>query len=341
MTIRGGLNSFLTVTMLAALSSVGQISGAADAVPASKFLDSIGANSAIDRRGESLAKSIECTKYLGLRWFRSGVENNPSIQDFIELHKQTGARFSWGTLSGGTDLPKLFATAHELAAADALLAFEGPNEPNNWGITYNGQTGGKNASWVSVASLQRDLYKGVKSDPVLKKYPVWGISENGAEEDNVGLQFLTIPKGANCVMPDGTRYADYANVHNYVFHPNSPKVEDNKTWNAADPTSATDAGPRPLHGATFSFTAKLTTRVGVMVPATPRGNRLELWDRATDRRWPLPWPPVEMTGAMPGAAAGDPAAVNPVGPASAPAGSLLPVAPVAPQRVGDAGPASQ
>jgi hypothetical protein len=107
------------------------------------------------------------------------------------------------------------------------------------------------------------------------------------------------------------------------------------------PEPTPDAGPRPLHGVSFSFTAKLTTRVGVMVPATPRGNRLELWDRATDRRWPLPWPPVEMTGALPGTGAGDPAAATPAESAVAPAGSLLPVAPVAAQRVGDAGPASQ
>jgi len=37
-------------------------------------------------------------------------------------------------------------------------------------------------------------------------------------------------------MPDGTQYADYANVHNYVYHPNAPGLEDNKTWKAADPT---------------------------------------------------------------------------------------------------------
>jgi hypothetical protein len=35
---------------------------------------------------------------------------------------------------------------------------------------------------------------------------------------------------------------------------------------------------------------KLTTRIGVMFPRTSRGTRLELWDRATDRRWPLSWP---------------------------------------------------
>jgi hypothetical protein len=39
------------------------------------------------------------------------------------------------------------------------------------------------------------------------------------------------------------------------------------------------------------FEPGLTTRIGVFFPATKRGTRLELWDRATDRRWPLPWPP--------------------------------------------------
>lgn len=42
---------------------------------------------------------------------------------------------------------------------------------------------------------------------------------------------------------------------------------------------------------------KLVTRIGVLFPATSRGTRLELWDRATDRRWPLPWPPEEHTAA--------------------------------------------
>jgi len=41
------------------------------------------------------------------------------------------------------------------------------------------------------------------------------------------------------------------------------------------------------------FEPGLKTRIGVLFPATKRGTRLELWDRATDRRWPLPWPPRE------------------------------------------------
>lgn len=229
------LSSLLATTLALPL---GAAAAQTTAIRASDFLNSIGTQSAISVRGENFQKTLECAKYLGIRWFRGGVEGNVPIQQYIDLHQQAGLRFSWGLGSGGTDLTKLIETARPVAAAGALLAFEGPNEPNNWGITYGGQTGGRDQSWVPVANLQRDLYQAVKSDPLLREYPVFSISENGAEKDNVGLQFLTIPKGAGTTMPEGTRYADYANVHNYIYHPNSPNVEDNKTWNAADPGPA-------------------------------------------------------------------------------------------------------
>ncbi len=208
------------------------------AIPATDFLSSIGANSAIDTRGEKIERTIECARYLGLRWFRSGIEGDPWLDDFIRLHNVAGVRFSWSPGSGGVNLEKLITTGRRMAAAGALLAFEGPNEPNNWGVTYGGEAGGKNLSWLPVAKLQRDLYARVKSDPVLKAFPVWSITEGGAETDNVGLQFLTIPPGAGTLLPAGTKFADFANVHNYFYHPNSPGVEDNKTWNASDPGPA-------------------------------------------------------------------------------------------------------
>jgi hypothetical protein len=46
-------------------------------------------------------------------------------------------------------------------------------------------------------------------------------------------------------------------------------------------------------GSVPSLTQKLRTRIGVVFPATRRGTRLELVDRATGRRWGLPWPPDE------------------------------------------------
>ncbi len=208
------------------------------AVAASDFLDSIGTQSAISRRGESFEKTVECVKYLGARWMRAGIEGDVPMEELRKLHEETGVRYSWGFGSGNADLPKLIATAHEVAAMGALLAFEGPNEPNNWGIMYRGRKGGRDETWVPVAELQRDLYTAVKSDPALKMYPVWGISEEGAESDNVGLQFLTIPPDAGTLLPAGTRFADCANVHNYIYHPNAAGLEENKTWKSADPTSA-------------------------------------------------------------------------------------------------------
>ena len=212
--------------------------------PTAAFLDSLGINTTFPDRGQPLNRTIAMVRYCGFRWVRGGIEgltdHGPTtVQTYLDLHRATGVRFSWGLVSGGTDVHKLIETAHVLAKADALLAFEGNNEPNNWGVTYQGQTGGGHApSWRAVATLQRDVYRTVKADPLLARYPVWSMSEVGAERDNVGLQFLTLPPGANALLPAGTVYADAANCHNYIYHPNSPVPVDNNTWNAADPTAA-------------------------------------------------------------------------------------------------------
>jgi hypothetical protein len=89
-------------------------------------------------------------------------------------------------------------------------------------------------SWLPVAELQTDLYSAVKNDPELSRYPVFHVSEGGAETDNVGLQFLTSPAGAGTLLPEGTQLADYANAHNYVCGVRTGYV-DNQAWQAADP----------------------------------------------------------------------------------------------------------
>lgn len=211
------------------------------AVATNDFLDSIGVVTSFPNRGQPLAQTIRMIRYCGFRWVRAGIEGlsykgPTTMQTFLDLHRETGVRLSWGLVSGGTDVKKLMETGKVLAEAGALLAFEGNNEPNNF--AYHDEKGGRDSPWVAVAKLQRDLYQAIKSEPALAKYPVWSISEPGAEGDNVGLQFLTIPPGAQTLMPDGTQYADYANVHNYIYHSHSPYPADNKAWDAADPTAA-------------------------------------------------------------------------------------------------------
>lgn len=232
---RIGLWLLLTFCGAGIISARHVIENGERAIPANEFLNSIGVNSSISKRGENLQETIGFAKYLGVRWFRTGYEDNVDLQDLKKLHEETGVRFSYGLLSGGNDIERLIRDAAYLASAGALLALEGPNEPNNWGITYQGQSGGAKKSWLPVACLQRDLYRAVKNHRVLKGYPVFHLTENGAQTDNAGLQFLKIPENANTSMPPGTQYADYANCHNYVCHPSWPGIHDNQTWMSADP----------------------------------------------------------------------------------------------------------
>jgi hypothetical protein len=135
------------------------------------------------------------------------------------LHREAGVLIDFGPGSAATDpeIAKTIDACKKLAEAGALLGIEGPNEPNNFGgVTYHGQNSDKIKSWVPVANFQRDLYQQVKSDLLLSKYPVYGVSEPGAEDDNSGLQYLTIPNGAHTTMPVGTKFSDFLNCHNYV-----------------------------------------------------------------------------------------------------------------------------
>jgi hypothetical protein len=198
------------------------------AVSADMFLSSLGVNTHVDQ-GVSGGSYIAPLRYLGVRNIRDLARHWPQFQ---LINRQTGVRLA---LVGEGDLDGTISIGKALAASGALMAFEGPNEPNNFPIMYNGESGGGMGSWVPIAKFQEALYQAVKSSPDLQNYPVFSVSETGAEIDNVGLQFLTIPSGAHTTFADGTQYADFANTHNYVSSTRKIHV-DNQAWNAADPT---------------------------------------------------------------------------------------------------------
>jgi hypothetical protein len=196
-------------------------------VSADDFLSSLGVNTHVDQ-GVSAASCVQLLNYLGVRNIRDGLRH---VSQTLLIHRETGIRINLG---GARDPRTMVSVGKTMAASDALLSFEGPNEPNNFPITYNGQTGGGSGSWAAVAQYQKDLYRAIKAEPDLKNYPVFAVSEAGAETDDVGLQFLTIPPGAQTTFPEGTQYADYANPHNYVTSTRKIYV-DNQAWKAADP----------------------------------------------------------------------------------------------------------
>jgi hypothetical protein len=205
------------------------------AIPVGDFLDSMGVSSHVGIGLDDATTSATAIAYLGVR----NVRENSSpfhVQDWIAMHKSAGIRVC---LLTDNDLSSTLDVAKQLSAAGALLAVEGPNEPNNWPITYQGQTSTKTTS-MPVAAFQRDLYAAVKGDASLKDIPVFHSSEaGGAEPDNVGLQFLTIPNGAGTLMPAGTKYADYANIHDYLYR-HMRQAVDNVAWKAFDPTLNAD-----------------------------------------------------------------------------------------------------
>ena len=210
------------------------------------FLSSLGICTHVDQ-GYDASRYEQPLRYLGVRNIRDGASNLPGL---LMLHARTGVLVDLF----GADVSGLRVAARTLAQADALLSIEGPNEPNNFPIIYNGRQGGgtsmrwlpgwtpewlmallpDDASWLPVAQLQKDLYSAVRSDPELSRYPIFHVSEGGAETNNAGLQFLTIPAGAETLLPDETRFADYANAHNYVSGIRVGYV-DNQAWQAADP----------------------------------------------------------------------------------------------------------
>jgi len=204
------------------------------AVSAHDFLNSMGVCTHIAQGIDNPTNVAACLSYAGIRNLRDdGSARAATVQGWIHVHDACGAKVCLLPING--DIARSLAVYESLAAAGTLLAAEGPNEPNNFPVTYGGSASSGSNS-LPVAWFQRDLCRAVKTDPKLAGIPVFAPSEaGGSQPNNCGLQFLTIPRGAGTLMPDGTVYGDYANTHNYVCDHLS-NVCDNNAWGAEDPS---------------------------------------------------------------------------------------------------------
>jgi len=239
------LTFFLLTLLFSSFSLVrAQSLQTVQAVPANDFLKSIGVNTSIDSRGEYFVNTKACAAYLGFRYIRGASTGSKLIQSY-QLFNQYHIRFT--IMLGAADgIADALEAGHEIAteiSPDALIGFEGPNEPNNWPITYNGVTSpGTSNNYKQLAIYQRDFHAAVKADSVLKNYPVWSMTDGaGAQQQNFGLQFLTVPdgvgrgpNGVDASVADGTAYSDVACVHNY-FCVSWLQGTNNWTWVGADP----------------------------------------------------------------------------------------------------------
>lgn len=212
------------------------------AVATNDFLSSLGIS------GGTTDMTAERLKYLGVRLCRCGsTEGGVTGDQVVRIAQAGNVKVIWGIKSGfndtkGDSIQKEITNVTKVAQAGYLLGIEGPNEPDIFTLTYQGATNANGASWEPVAKLQRDLYAAVKANSVLGKYPVFHLTHNGGESNNVGLQWLKIPSGAGALLPDGTTYADYANVHNYAIWKDSKAPDDNIAWRAASSTDNQTSG---------------------------------------------------------------------------------------------------
>ena len=209
---------------------------AVTAVPASRFLDSIGVCSHMTQGLDAEPNVATCLTYAGIRNVRDDGSIDPkAIKNFIDLHAATGAKLCLLPPSAN---PADWPTQYDAVAdAGALLAVEGTNEPNNEPPTFGGQKS-SNTTAMPTAKFQAALYAFAKADSHLQGIPVFGSSESGGSEpDNVGLQYQTIPTPLpeGVLMPAGTPYSDFANTHNYIIGNGITKPVDNIAWQAEDP----------------------------------------------------------------------------------------------------------
>jgi hypothetical protein len=204
-------------------------------VRANDFLNSLGACTHIIQGIDTPGQVIAALQYSGLRNIRDDATHDPAMHaNLCAIHTTTGAMVDELPIvdSDPKNIQESLTQYEALAACGAILDVEGPNEPNNFNFTYLGNTCSTSGSFGACARYQAALYQAVKADPKLAGVPVWSMTEPAAEPDNQGLQFLTIPIGADTVMPGGTIFADVANLHNYVQGNGQTAIADNQAWYA-------------------------------------------------------------------------------------------------------------
>lgn len=164
------------------------------AITASQFLDSLGINTHFNHTDKSSAYSYVTTmeselQYVGIRYARDYLASSlPTLQ---KVHQDIGTKFDIiADANPLTEVPVLQANT-------ALLEeVEGPNEINNWPITYNGTTG-----ITAATSFQSDWYKKMKSTAGMS-----GFSFNNLTVSNTGYISQIGNLATTC---------DYANSHIY------------------------------------------------------------------------------------------------------------------------------
>jgi len=168
------------------------------ATHASAFLDTIGVNTHLSWAATpyaNLAQVADQLNYIGIRKLRDDFALNRRSYEAVGALMAQGFKFD--LISGG-DLTTFVPAVRELATAHpgGVVAIEGPNEVDGWGVRHAGLKG-----YPAAICYQHDLFTMIRRDPVLDRVPVYNLT--------VAAVTSSRPLG------DLSAYADYANVHLY------------------------------------------------------------------------------------------------------------------------------
>ena len=133
------LVSFFAMALVPATSEGGSV-----AMRASDFLNTLGADTHLIEGLETPAAVIAGLRYTGVRNLRDDATRDTSkISKLCAIHRATGAMVDELPIVD-SDSPNNIANTRaeyeQLAACGAMLAAEGPNEPNNFNFNYKGKS---------------------------------------------------------------------------------------------------------------------------------------------------------------------------------------------------------
>jgi serralysin len=211
-----GLERLVRAAFGAATIAMGMQGARAQPVPlvqelsAEAFLDTIGINthmSAADTgpTGTSYGNVdavIRELAFIGVHHARDILLIGKNLGKIEMIHEKLGIGFDlvydyYGVDGGSSTIANALSNVEHDAAF--IEAIEGPNEPDQFGLHYNGLTRAP-----AVMAAQRALYQAVKGDPKLSSIPVFCTA------------FSYPAGGLAAVIGNLAPYCDYSASHDYV-----------------------------------------------------------------------------------------------------------------------------
>lgn len=216
------------------------------AYPVSAFLSSLGVNTHLSYTQGTYGNGsgdLTALQYLGVKKIRDTwayTSAGQTILNSLAINGIQATFFANSTISTVLNALAVLETAHP----GIVLAIEGPNETNNFPISFNGQS-----SPLADIPYQAALYSAVKANSVLSAKPVYYYTGNYTAGTLAGL-------------------ADYANGHPYPTGNNggdqpSPRIDSEYTGHFSMPLSSyarvgTETGYTTVNGIDQATQAKNT-----------------------------------------------------------------------------------